>query len=214
MLTTFQTKNIWLFVECSKKNRVNIETNKSKNSITKTDIKSIEADFAKKYVEKFWEKGAIVDRVKVGYGTTNTGPMIDRLFTSPNFIANALDLDLDLVENFIKISDFLNSKTIIDIDEYKRISIKILKILRSKYKFVSIYPHIHKILVHGSLIVECLQSSGFGPGYYSEQSQEGLNKRIRLFKDKFARKTSFKDNLMDIAIRLFCSSDQYINRID
>lgn len=172
-----------------KKNQIHSALQKSKTLVSKTNIKSIETVFANQYVEKFWEKGAIVDRIKVGYGTTNTGPMIDRLFSDPNFISDTLELDNELVINLIKISDLLNCKSIICINEYKEISVEILKTLRTKYKFASIYPHIHKILVHGPLIIENLQSNGFGPGYYSEQSQEGLNKRIRQFKEGYARKT-------------------------
>ena len=87
------------------------------------------------------------------------------------------------------------------------------KILRTKYNFVSIYPHIHKILTHGPSIIMNLQSGDFGPGAYSEQSQEGLNKQIRKIREFNARKTSLIDNLKDIAIKLFCLSDPFINSI-
>ena len=50
------------------------------------------------------------DRVKVGYGTSNTGPMVGKLFKDPQLIATTLNFDSYLVNYLIQISELLNSK--------------------------------------------------------------------------------------------------------
>ena len=172
-----------------------------------------EDSFSKQYVKKFWEKGVIVDRIKVGYRTSNTGPMISKLFEDPESINQTLDLGKNLVENPIRISRFINQNEPVNINLYKKIAIETVNILSEKYSFCSISPHINKILIHGRYIVEHVQKIGFGPGITSEQSQEGCNKKIRKIKEDFTRKTSFKDNTEDIASRLLAISDPLLNLI-
>ena len=166
----------------SRKNNIKIFMNESNIELSPKKVKEIETKFKNSYIENFWEKGAIVDRVKVGYGTSNTGPMVDKLFKDPNFISATLNIDLGLVEDFIKISELLNSKDKIDLTVYMELANNCIKILRSKYSFISIYPHIHKILVHGPSIIQILQAWDFRPGVFPEQSQEGLNKQIRIIR--------------------------------
>ena len=66
--------------------------------------------------------------MKVGYGTSNTGPMVDKLFKDPNFISATLNIDLGLVEDFIKISELLNSKDKIDLTVYMELANNCIKI--------------------------------------------------------------------------------------
>ena len=68
-------------------------------------------------------------------------------------------------------------------------------------------------MVHGPAIIQNLQAGDFGPGVFSEQSQEGLNKQIRKIREFNARKTSFSDNLRDIGVKLLCLSDPFLSSI-
>ena len=43
--------------------------------------------------------------MKVGYGTSNTGPIVEKFFKDPNFISSILNIDLGLKEDFIKITE-------------------------------------------------------------------------------------------------------------
>ena len=83
-----------------------------------------EDSFSKQYVKKFWEKGVIVDRIKVGYRTSNTGPMISKLFEDPEFLNQTLDLGKNLVENPIRISRFINQNEPVNINLYQKIAIE------------------------------------------------------------------------------------------
>ena len=74
-------------------------------------------------------------------------------------------------------------------------------------EFASMSPTIHKLLIHGWNIIESLD---FGPGTYTEQSQECMNKIIRKTRDCYARKMSFIENMQDLANNLYVRSDPAI----
>ena len=74
-------------------------------------------------------------------------------------------------------------------------------------EFASMSLSMHKLLIHGWNIIESLD---FGPGTYTEQSQECMNKIIRKTRDSHARKMSFIKNMQDLTNYLYVRSDPVI----
>ena len=74
------------------------------------------------------------------------------------------------------------------------------------FPWVSITPSLHKWLVHSTELISSF-NHGYGLKLYSEECIEALNKYVRSFRDKLARKTSFEDNVRDIFVRLITQSD-------
>ena len=75
----------------------------------------------------------------------------------------------------------------------------------NNFPWVSITPSLHKLLAHSTELVS--SNHGYGLKLYSEECIEALNKYVRSFRDKLARKTSFEDNVTDIFVRLITQSD-------
>ena len=90
----------------------------------------------------------------------------------------------------------------------------------NNFPWVSITPSLHKLLAHSTELISSFnhgssstQRNGLsstqrnGLKLYSEECIEPLNKYVRSFRDKLARKTSFEHNVRDIFVRLITQSD-------
>ena len=116
----------------SRKNHFEIYKNNSSLNLNPSKVKEPEIEFNKKLCKYFLEKGAIIDQVKVSYGTSNNWPMVDKLFINPQLIARTLNLDNVLVNYLKQISELLNSKQKKSINLYLNLATKSHKILRYK----------------------------------------------------------------------------------
>lgn len=68
-------------------------------------------------------------------------------------------------------------------------------------------PTVHKILIHGP---EIIKQALLPIGQLSEEAQESRNKDFKSYRERFSRKTSRTENLVDIINRLFISSDPFL----
>ena len=81
-------------------------------------------------------------------------------------------------------------------------------------KYISLYPWfympvtLHKILVHGPIIIKRLI---LPIGLFSEDSQESRNKDIRNYREHHARKDSPLHTITDQFNRLLITSDPFIS---
>lgn len=69
-------------------------------------------------------------------------------------------------------------------------------------------PTVHKILIHGSIIVK---NAMVPIGELSEEAQESKNKDIRRYRESFTRKFNALKVNEDLFHRLLLSSDPYIS---
>lgn len=185
----------------------------SKHELSNVEKKEIRKDVENRYKEFFWtEYKAIIDQVKPGFGTSNTGPMIDRVLGSSKKLAEILEIDEELVSSTFDIIKITQSSLKPDINEFIIICKRFYNTYLAKYSsFSSLFPHIHKVLVHGEAAI---QSFAVGQGVLSEQSQEAINKTIRNVRLKNTRKTSYADGLFDLANYLYAMSDPVVNLDD
>ena len=178
-------------------------------NLTKTEISAFLNSFISSYEKKFFnELKAHIDFVKPGYGKSTTGPNIMRALKDYKKCANILQIDPEFIQAINGVSSALNSLNKPNYLSWKRNVDTILKIYNNKFKkFCSLTPSVHKILCHGWAMMAILDH---GPGFYSEQSQEKLNKSFRQIREFNSRKTSYKDMLEDIFTLFYIKSDPII----
>jgi hypothetical protein len=150
-------------------------------------------------------------------GNTNKGPTADTFFSeaSRDHLCSLFNDEdgPDMQELLQRLSVILrvvssSSRTIdsVAFEEYCRSTY--LHILTS-YPWASITPSLHRVLGHASERISL--NGGKGLGDLSEESLEANNKLIRRFRERLARKTSLKDNLHDVFVRLWIRSDPRIS---
>lgn len=177
---------------------------------SKIEINQVVKIAKKNYEEMFWlELKAAIDYIKPGYGSSTTGPNVQRALKDPQKCAQILDIDLQFVETIFNLCNLLRSKS----KPEKSVWMKNVKFAYKHYKenyshFCSLTPSIHKIFVHGWEIINHFE---YGPGTYSEESQEAMNKVFRKVRLNHARKTSLKDMIYDIFVYFYCFTDPIVN---
>ena len=75
----------------------------------------------------------------------------------------------------------------------------------NNFPWVSITPSLHKLLAHPAELFSSNHVCWLK--LYSKECIKAPNKYVSSFRDKLARKTSFKDNVTDIFVRLITQSD-------
>ena len=99
-----------------------------------------------------------------------------------------------------------NSSHKLDVRELEMLCKSTYEYIVNNFPWISITPSLHKLLAHATVFID-KYNNRCGLKLYSEERIEDLNKHIRHYRDKLARKTSFNDNVRDIMIRLITQSD-------
>lgn len=156
--------------------------------------------------------GILVDVVKPGSGTTNSGNTARRFFDKRNrsIIAKTLDIDAKLISRLSTILEVISSNKNIKTDRFKEYCDKTADKWVEFYPWKFMTPTVHKVLIHGSSIIESL---GSNIGSLSEEAQEANNKIFRACKDRHSRTISAEANNQDIMRYLLVGSDPYISTI-
>lgn len=140
--------------------------------------------------------------------TTETRPVV--FFQNYEVSASITGIDKDLIQRFHTILQALLCGFEIIIDEFEKYA------LETARKFVALYPWyympttVHKILIHGSKIIE---SSLLPIGQMSEEAQESSNKLIKKFHQDFSRKCDRIKTMEDVFSRLLVTSDPLISSL-
>lgn len=165
---------------------------------------------AKKRVQTELKKhlGILVDVVKQGFGTTNTGNTARRFFNEPNKVAQILRIDRRLVKRFAVMSQVLSCDREIDVNAFKNYGLETAKLFIELYEWKFMPPTVHKVMIHGWRIIE--RFKGF-IGKYSEEAQEATNKVFREARAHKSRQCDPIKNNLDIMHYLLESSDPKVN---
>lgn len=92
---------------------------------------------------------------------------------------------------------------------FREYCLKVARRIVELYPWYMMSTAVHKILIHGHLIIEW---APLPIGQLSEDAQESRNKDIKAFRERFARKFSREPNVQDVFQRLLVSSDPLITR--
>lgn len=164
--------------------------------------------------QELWKKLSLrVDFPKPGgAGTSNDRNTARRAFSIENQVvfAEILGLELWLVQDLHVILCVISSSLPIDSKKFGEFCQLLATRYVETYKWFYMPATLHKILIHGE---EIIFRSALPMGMLSEQAGESRNKLYRQDREFHARKTSRKDNLLDVFNRAMDSSDPIISHI-
>lgn len=151
--------------------------------------------------------GLIVDVPKAGFGNTNDGNTSRRFFMDHELSATILGIDSRLVYRLKVILEAISSGHKIDTGKFGSFCSDTAKLYVDLYPWHPMTPTLHKILVHGSIVIE---KNLLPIGMMSEEAAEARNKHFRSYRLNYARKFSREDCNRDVLNRLLLSSDPLI----
>lgn len=166
-------------------------------------------DIEKKRIQKefFTKLGIHVDKPRQGGGTSTTGNVARAIIQNADVTSEITGVHKDLIERFHIILTVLASGHEINIVTFKKFCIRTAQKLIKNYPWYNMPTTLHKVLMHGSKIIE---HSAIAIGLLSEDAQESRNKDVRAYREHYSRKFTRTLTLQDTFQRLMASSDPYI----
>lgn len=202
------TLHAWIkFLECTLHIAYKLESAPTTKRIT--DEKKILISEKKKEIQsRLWEElGIKVDRVVQGMGTSNTGNVARKFFKNPEKVSKITGVDVRLINRFSTILTVISSGHEINYDRFDEYAKETAKLYVQLYNWYRMPPSIHKILIHGSLVIKY----ALVPiGQLSEEAQESRNKDYKMYREHHARKSSRVNTNTDLFNFLLISSDPII----
>ena len=166
------------------------------------------------YIDEFEKQLKVkIFRVKVNFGTSNTGNCCRIIMNNAKTTAEILKLPIEMIQGF---QDLLNMiadpQNIPDIQNYEEIARKLFRMLTSEfYGQVNMTPTVHRLIVHGSTYIKHYKDLFSKPiGAFSESSIESRNKDNKIYRSQHAFQGSLSKNIRDIGTRLLATSDPYL----
>lgn len=152
--------------------------------------------------------GLIVDVPKPGSGNTNDGNTSRRFFSDHVLAATITELDINLIYRLKVVLETISSGHKINTSLFSAYAKETAELYVNLYPWYPMSPTIHKILIHGPIIIE---KALLPIGQLSEEAAEARNKHIRTYRENFARKISRIDCNKDVLNRLLLTSDPFLS---
>lgn len=154
--------------------------------------------------------GLIVDVPKAGFGNTNDGNTSRRFFADPEVAAEVTGLNVQLIYRLKVILETMVSGHKINTKKFATYALDTAKLYVEKYPWHPMTPTMHKILIHGAIVIEnCLLPIG----QLSEEAAEARNKHFRYYRLFHSRKFSRESCNIDVLNRLLLTSDPLLTEI-
>lgn len=143
--------------------------------------------------------GLFVDIPKPGFRNTNDGNTSRKFFANPDLSAEITGLDRDLIYNFSVILKTISSDHKINTKKFDTYTLDTGKLYINLYSWYPMTPTMHKVLLHGSIIIE---HALLPIGQLSKEADEAPNKHSRLYRQNYSRKFSRESCNLDVINRL------------
>lgn len=151
---------------------MDIEKWQARGSTDKAALKTRKTSIQDKFYNS--ELGLIVDRVKPGgAGTSNNGNAARRFFHNPELSASITGIEESLIRRCCVILETISSPYEINAEAFDMYAVETARKLVMKYPWYKLPASVHKILVHGSKIIE---AALLPIGQLSEEAAESRNK--------------------------------------
>ena len=154
------------------------------------------------------ELSLIVDAVKQGFGTTNTGNTARRAFEESAVFADITGVDEDIIIRIRTILKAVNSGYEVDVEKFRDFCFQTSEKIIECYPWYTMPPTLHKLLEHGYQVSEIFD---LPIGMYSEEAQEAQNKEIRNARLSHTCKISRKNAMTNQFHYLLVRSDPVIS---
>ena len=203
------TLHCWIrFMECILHIGYNMDFKKA--NATK-DFKDLQQTKKKNIQHEMRRKlGLSIDMVSPDTANSNDGNVARTFFKNYAEVSSILGVDLSLIKRFYIILQVLASGYEVNIEKFQEYCNFTAKLYIELYSWYKMPPTVHKVLIHGSAIVEHLD---LAIGSLSEEAQEASNKifkRARLCNSRnFSRTLSNED----VFHYMLISSDPVVSSI-
>lgn len=168
---------------------------------------------AKQRIQKEFreQSGLLIDYPKQGSGTSNDGNTARRFFRDPELSSQITCVNRELIQRFGIILQTLACGIKVDTSKFKLYATDTAQLFVNLYNWFYMPASVHKILLHGSLIID--NFSLIPIGLLSEESQESRNKDLKHYRKFNTRKCSRIDTNSDLIHKFLLSSDPYISHM-
>ena len=171
----------------------------AKSPAEKALVKSKKTNIQLRFRE---ELSLIVDMPKQSFGNTNDGNTARRAFENAETFADITGVAVDVIIRLRTILIAVCSCYELNSESFGQYCYETTALILKNYCWYVIPPTVHKLLEHGVQISEALK---LPIGYFSEESQEALNKEIRKARlnhtAKISRKNVMKNQYQYLLIR-------------
>ena len=145
-----------------------------------------------------------------GRGSSNDGNLARRVLRDhPDLLANECNVPVEFVKGIYIIWIALASRLPIDPEKFQLFCNKIKKIYVDNVPWYPLSPTLHKVLEHGSEIIQLFPDS-VTSGILSEEPAEASNKDVKRFQKENARQDSPVHRNLDVFNRQMDRSDPKI----
>lgn len=136
------------------------------------------------------------------------GLIVDKLFKHPSISAEITGIQQCLIERCGTLLECISSGYKINTAKFEDYAIQTAKLLVTAYPWYPLPSSVHKVLIHGAIIIE----NALVPiGELSEEAAESTNKNIKAFRLNHTRKMSRDLTNKDLMCRLLLNSDPFIS---
>lgn len=155
--------------------------------------------------------GLLVDVPKPGgSGTTNDGNTARRFFADSSLSASITGIDEDVIRRFGVVLSTISCGYAINVDAFREYALYTAKLFVEKYPWYFMPATVHKILIHGAIIIK---EAILPIGQLSEEAQESRNKDLKKFRESNTRKNCRVLGNQDLLNRLLITSDPLISSL-
>lgn len=153
----------------------------------------------------------IIDKPRSGgSGTSNDGNTARAFFANSAISAEITGLDKTLIDRCHNLLQCMSSGYKINSRAFKEYALETARKLVATYFWYYLPSSVHKVLIHGSEVIDHLLVS---IGELSEEAAESCNKLLKQFRRDNTRKMSREITNTDLMNRLLLNSDPYISSL-
>jgi len=164
----------------------------------------------KKHIqEEFREKmGILVDKPRDGgRGSSNDGNIARKFFCNADLSSEITGIDASLIHRCATLLQAMASGFKINVEKFENYALDTAKYLIAAYPWYYLPATVHKVLIHGSAVIEYALVS---IGELSEEAAESNNKELKKCRLQHSRKVSRTLTNTDVMNYLLLRSDPFL----
>ena len=151
--------------------------------------------------------GIVIDKVKPGAGTTNTGNVARRFFENPRLTSEITGVDIRLITNLKHMLIALNSGFHIEADLFKELGLNTMKLHVELYSWYKLPQSMHRLFIHAH---ETIHNCPAAIGQSSEEAIEASHKCFMRALNHHSRMNSYEKMTSDMVHNRLVGTDPII----
>lgn len=181
------------------------------HTVSQTEKKELQKQYKESIQKKLYEEvGIIVDAVRQGSGTTNTGNTARIFFRNFQKVSEILGVEVSVIKGLYIVLQCITCLETLNAERFKTYCLELATNLEREFGPNCITPTVHKVLFHGWKMIS---NFSLPIGMYSEAAIEHLHQILKKAKVMYSRKMSQLLENTDIIRRMLIESDFVISKL-